>query len=84
MKAYTALKLGGTDPESEPRRRLRDRILALGGIQSVNSYVKINLSLFGLYPRAHVPTVPPELVLLPGHVLYQMSSWTRATAQRRA
>lgn len=78
VKAYTALKLGGTDPESEPMRRLRDRILALGGIQSVNSYVKINLSLFGLYPRAYVPTVPPELVLLPGHVLYEMSSWTRA------
>ncbi len=77
VKAYAALKLGGTDPESEPMRRLRDRILALDGIQSVNSYVKMNLSLFGLYPREHVPTVPPELVLLPGHVLYEMSSWTR-------
>lgn len=78
VKAYTALKLGGTDPASGPLVRLRDRILALGGIQSANSYVKINLSLFGLYPQAHVPTVPPELVLLPGHVLYEMSSWTRA------
>ena len=78
VKAYTALKLAGTDTESGPMRRLRDRILALGGLQSVNSYVKMNLSLFGLYPRACVPTVPPELVLLPGHVLYEMSSWTRA------
>ena len=78
VKAYTALKLGGIDPESGPMRRLRDRILALGGIQCANSYVKINLSLFGLYPRAYVPTVPPEMVLLPGNVLYEMSSWTRA------
>ncbi len=78
VKAYTALKLGGTDPESEPMQRLRNRILTLGGIQSANSYVKMNLSLFGLYPRAYVPTVPPELVLLPGGVLYKMSSWTRA------
>lgn len=78
VKAYTALKLGGTAPESEAMRRLRNRILALGGIQSANSYVKMNLSLFGLYPRAYVPTVPPELVLIPGNVLYEMSSWTRA------
>jgi squalene-hopene/tetraprenyl-beta-curcumene cyclase len=78
VKAYTALKLGGMNPECGPMRRLRDRILSLGGIQSANSYVKMNLSLFGLYPRAYVPTVPPELVLLPGHVLYEMSSWTRA------
>lgn len=78
VKAYTALKLAGMEAESEPMARLRDVILELGGIQAANSYVKINLSLFGLYPRAYVPTVPPELVLLPGHILYEMSSWTRA------
>ena len=66
------------EPDSEPMVRLRSAILDLGGIQAANSYVKINLSLFGLYPRAFVPTVPPELVLLPGHILYEMSSWTRA------
>ncbi len=42
------------------------RILALGGLQAANSYVKINLSLFGLYPRKHAPSVPPEIVMLPG------------------
>ncbi len=78
VKAYTALKLAGFDPDADFMVRLRDRILQLGGIQAVNSYVKINLSLFGLYPRAYVPTVPAELVLLPGHILYEMSSWTRA------
>jgi squalene-hopene/tetraprenyl-beta-curcumene cyclase len=78
VKAYTALKLAGMAPESEPMQRLRSVILELGGIQAANSYVKINLSLFGLYPRAFVPTIPPELVLLPGNVLYEMSSWTRA------
>jgi squalene-hopene/tetraprenyl-beta-curcumene cyclase len=78
VKAYCALKLAGVDAESEPMRRARERILALGGLQAVNSYVKINLSLFGLYPRKHVPSVPPEIVLLPGNVLYEMSSWTRS------
>lgn len=78
VKGYTALKLAGVNPESESMLRLRRTILAMGGLQAVNSYVKINLSLFGLYPRQHVPTIPPELVLLPGGVLYEMSSWTRA------
>jgi squalene-hopene/tetraprenyl-beta-curcumene cyclase len=78
VKAYCALKLAGIDPASEPMRRAKTRILALGGLQAANSYVKINLSLFNLYPRKHVPSVPPEIVLLPGNVLYEMSSWTRS------
>src|SRR5215470_3414850 len=78
IKAYLALRLAGLDPESEPLRRARECILGLGGIQEANSYVRINLSLFGLYPRRHVPTIPVELALLPGGLLYEMSSWTRA------
>jgi squalene-hopene/tetraprenyl-beta-curcumene cyclase len=78
VKAYCALKLAGFAIDSEPLRKARERILALGGLQSANSYVKINLSLFGLYPRKHVPSVPPEITMLPGNVLYEMSSWTRS------
>jgi squalene-hopene/tetraprenyl-beta-curcumene cyclase len=77
-KAYFALKVAGVPAADERMRRLRDRILALGGIQAANSYVKINLSLFGLYPREHCPAIPPEVMLLPFDFLYQMSSWTRA------
>ena len=50
----------------------------LGGIQAANSYTKVNLSLFDLYPREGTPSIPPEILLLPGKLLYQMSSWTRA------
>jgi squalene-hopene/tetraprenyl-beta-curcumene cyclase len=78
VKAYTALKLAGLDPEGAPMRRLRNRILELGGIQAANSYTKINLNLFDLYPREDCPTIPPEVALLPYDFLYQMSSWTRA------
>ena len=78
VKAYFSLKVAGV-PVSDPRMvRARERILALGGLQHVNSYTKINLSLFGLYPRQHDPSVPPEMILLPGKFLYRMSSWTRA------
>lgn len=77
-KAYFALKVAGV-PVTDPRMAaLRERILALGGLQAANSYVKVNLSLFDLYPKDHTPSIPPELMLLPGKIIYQMSSWTRA------
>src|SRR5262249_10805487 len=58
VKAYFALKLAGI-PYDDPRlTRARELILAKGGIQAANSYVKINLSLFDLYPRDAVPSVP--------------------------
>jgi squalene-hopene/tetraprenyl-beta-curcumene cyclase len=77
VKAYFALKVAGVPADSREMKRLRERILALGGIQAANSYTKLNLSLFDLYPREHVPSVPPELMLA-GNVIYEMSSWTRA------
>ena len=84
VKAYTALRLCGYRPDFEPLSRARSRVVDLGGLQAYNRYTKINLSFFGLYPRKYVPTIPPELMLLPGGtlypggVLYEMASWTRA------
>jgi squalene-hopene/tetraprenyl-beta-curcumene cyclase len=77
VKAYFALKLAGIPMDDSRMVRLRGRIMAMGGIQAANSYVKINLSLFDLYPREHCPSIPPEVALLPFNVLYQMSSWSR-------
>jgi squalene-hopene/tetraprenyl-beta-curcumene cyclase len=78
VQAYCALKLAGVPADGEALSSLRQRILALGGVQAANSFVKINLSLFNLYPRQHVPTVPPELMLC-GKLIYQISSWTRTS-----
>ncbi len=77
VKAYFALKLAGLDYNDLRLTRARERILAMGGIQAANSYVKINLSLFDLFPRDHAPSIPPEMVLF-GNFIYEMSSWTRA------
>jgi squalene-hopene/tetraprenyl-beta-curcumene cyclase len=77
-RAYVAMKIAGADASGPAMARARLRVLALGGLQSCNSYTKINLSLFGLYPKQYVPSIPPELVLIPGNLLYEMSSWTRA------
>jgi squalene-hopene/tetraprenyl-beta-curcumene cyclase len=76
-RAYTMLKVCGHSPEADYMRRARDRVLALGGLQAANSYTKINFSLVGLFPRKYTPTVPPEIVLVPLDILYEMSSWSR-------
>jgi len=80
IKAYFALKVAGISQNDSRMLRLRDRILELGGLQAANSYVRINLSLFDLFPREACPSIPPELILLPGKLIYQMSSWSRAIA----
>ena len=81
VKAYFSLKLAthieGLDVPRPVLDRCHERILALGGLQATNSYVRINLGLFGLYPRDKAPTIPPELMLL-RNFIYEMSSWSRA------
>ncbi|HXF27923.1 MAG TPA: squalene--hopene cyclase [Bryobacteraceae bacterium] len=77
IKAYFALKLAGVPVDGDAMSRARERILALGGIQAANSYVRVNLSLFGLFPREGTPSIPPEMILA-GNFIYEMSSWTRA------
>ena len=78
IKAYFALKVAGLPVSDARMQRLHDRILELGGLQAANSYVRINLNLFNLFPRNACPSIPPEIILLPFHFIYQMSSWTRA------
>lgn len=78
VRAYTALKLCGVDIAAREMAKARRRALELGGLQACNSYTKINFSLFDLYPKRYVPSVPPEIVIAPGDILYEMSSWTRS------
>src|SRR5262249_26841758 len=80
VKAYSALKLAGCDPESPAMRRARGVIRALGGAAHCNSFTKFYLALLGQSPYANCPAVPPEILLLPRWAyinIYAMSSWTR-------
>ena len=74
IRAYVALKITGHLEDLSGVVRV---ILELGGLQAANSYTKINLSFLGLFPRQFAPTVPPEILLVPGNLVYEMSSWTR-------
>ncbi len=81
VKAYCALKIGGVDGREEHMRRAAMRILELGGTEAANSYTKLYLSYFDLFPRSKVPSIPPEIFLLPPgnrFSVYAMSSWSRA------
>jgi squalene-hopene/tetraprenyl-beta-curcumene cyclase len=80
VKAYFALKLTGHDADSPYMHRARQVIRSLGGAAGCNSFTKFYLALLGQFPYANCASVPPEMVLLPRWLyfnLYAMSSWTR-------
>jgi squalene-hopene/tetraprenyl-beta-curcumene cyclase len=77
VRAYAMLKMTGIAIEDGRMRKARELVLKLGGIQACNSYTRINYSFFDLFPRKYCPTIPPEIMIIPGSVLYEMSSWTR-------
>ncbi len=78
VRAYAMLKMTGMELDDARMKKARALILRLGGIQACNGYTKINYSLFDLFPRKYCPTIPPEIVMIPGNFLYEMSSWTRS------
>src|SRR5258705_12987359 len=58
----------------------RETVHRLGGLEPTNSYVRFYLALIGAVGWDLVPSIPPELVLLPTWFyfnIYEMSSWTR-------
>jgi len=79
-KAYFALKLAGDATDSSHLTRAREIIHRLGGLEHTNSYVRFYLALVGAVGWDLVPSIPPELMLLPNWFfinIYEMSSWTR-------
>lgn len=79
-KAYFALKLAGDSPDAPNLVRAREAVHRLGGLEHSNSYVRFYLALVGAVSWDLVPSIPPELVLIPNWFflnIYEMSSWTR-------
>ena len=65
VKAYYALKMIGDDVEAPHMARARAAILAAGGAAASNVFTRIQLALFDAGPWSAVPTMPPEVILLP-------------------
>lgn len=82
IEAYAALKVLGVDVASAPMRDALTVIQRLGGVAHARVFTKIWLALFGEYPWAGIPTMPPELVYLPPWApfnYYDFSCWARGT-----
>src|SRR5277367_3837672 len=80
VKAYVALRLAGDSASSPHVERAKEKILELGGLEATNSYVRFYLAMVGAVDWSIVPSIPPEMMLLPNWFplnLYEMSSWTR-------
>lgn len=80
VKAYFALKMIGDDTNAPHMARAREQILKRGGAIKANVFTRILLALYGQCSWNDVPTVPPELILLPRWFpvhLSKMSYWAR-------
>jgi squalene-hopene/tetraprenyl-beta-curcumene cyclase len=79
-KAYFALKLAGDNPKLARMVQARETVLRLGGLERSNSYVRFYLAVAGALGWEMVPSILPEMMLLPNWFylnIYEMSSWTR-------
>src|SRR5258706_12396296 len=64
IKAYLALKLAGV-PVTDPRMLgAREVAMNLGGVPRLNTFSKLYLALFGLFPWGVVPRIPSKVVLI--------------------
>ena len=82
VEAYAGLRLLGAAPSDPALTRAREFILERGGLERAGVFSKIFLAYFGEVPWSAVPTLPPELMLVPprtGLSIYEMSSWARGT-----
>ncbi len=82
VECYAALRAAGRDPQSPPLRKAREWIFRNGGLGIVRNFTRYWLALIGEWPWACVPVLPPELIVLPRWMpfnIYQFSSWSRGT-----
>jgi len=80
VKAYFALRLTGHAADAEYMTRAREAILAAGGAERVNSFTRFYLALLGVISYDQCPAVPPELMLIPKWMpfnIHEMSAWSR-------
>ncbi|MER7274032.1 squalene--hopene cyclase [Dactylosporangium sp. NPDC000244] len=82
IEAYTALRLAGDAPEAPHMTAAAAFVRDRGGIERSRVFTRIWLALFGEWPWRRVPAVPPELVLLPAWMpfnVYDFACWARQT-----
>ena len=82
VECYYALKLCGVDPNAPEMRRAREAILELGGANRARFFTRLWLAVLGEFPWSALPTLPPEMILLPPRAplsAYRFACWARGT-----
>jgi squalene-hopene/tetraprenyl-beta-curcumene cyclase len=82
VECYFALKLAGHSPDSPELAKARNFILSRGGVPKTRVFTKIWLALFGQWDWKGVPNLPPEMILVPPVIpfnVYDFSAWSRPT-----
>jgi squalene-hopene/tetraprenyl-beta-curcumene cyclase len=82
VEAWVALRLAGDDPADEHMALAQAFVQRSGGVESSRVFTRIWLALFGLWEWDALPTLPPEMILLPRRVplnIYDFACWARQT-----
>jgi squalene-hopene/tetraprenyl-beta-curcumene cyclase len=82
VECYFALKLAGHSPDSPELAKARNFVLSRGGVPKTRVFTKIWLALFGQWDWKGVPNLPPEMILVPPVIpfnVYDFSAWSRPT-----
>jgi squalene-hopene/tetraprenyl-beta-curcumene cyclase len=82
VEAWVALRLAG-DPADAPHLQAAAAFVrSRGGVPATRVFTRFWLSLVGLWSWDDVPTIPPEIILLPSWVplnVYDWACWARQT-----
>ena len=81
IKCYAALKAAGVSADDERLVKARELVLDNGGVETAAVFTKIWLALCGQMSWSAVPSLPPELMLLPSSApfnMHEISYWCRA------
>jgi len=82
VEAYAALRLAGDPTDAPHMAAARAFVLASGGVEASRVFTRIWLAMFGEWSWDDLPTMPPELVLLPKWFplnVYDWGCWARQT-----
>jgi squalene-hopene/tetraprenyl-beta-curcumene cyclase len=82
IEAYWALRLAGDSPEADHMLAAAEFIRREGGLHGARVFTHLWLALFGLWSWDDLPALPPEIILLPAWVpfnVYDFACWARQT-----
>ncbi len=82
VEAYVALRLAGHQPEAGHMSQAASWIRGRGGVEATRVFTRIWLALFGEWPWAELPVMPPEMIYFPSWFplnVYDWACWARQT-----